>query len=848
MKLRTFLSLALFIWLFSITVVAEGTPFPLYYNPETEVVVDGQLDDWPNTIPFILASDTQVKEGNREAMEDFFGIIQCFFNDNNLYLAAVINDKTPLFNNFKGNDIYQGDCLEVYLGFHEEQRSTYGTKDYQFGFSLTANDVETWFWTKGRELENYEIKVNNIDKGYIVEARVSLSNFIDRVLSSEEIIWFDFALDNGTGGDARQSQLVWYGDGTGWQTPEVWRKGQLTSNQELFTKAHILTPPGFVTGKSHRVYVWNKGEPWKGNITVGSKEYKTTKDGGLVLNFEREGNYTIAAAIDGLKIEKKINVEKAREIKRITFEVRPIKVNQLGYEVNEEKIFVLTDNEGKLKDKEFQLLSPLFGDVVYEGILEGPVIDFTTDDMLYYGDFSDFKETGKYKISIPGFKDSYVFRIDDQVFEDLFYKTMRSYYLQRCGQKIDDNISKISHQECHLQDAVFRYEPELKKDVTGGWHDAGDYGKYIPPAGVTVAQLSLLYELKGDKLVDFSLDIPESNNGIPDILDELKYELDWMLKMQDDDGGVYHKVNTWNFPGMILPEEDTQTRFLYEKGTSDTAIFTGAVATASRVYQDVNPEYSQKLASAAVKAGEFLLANDVMWPSNDNTGAYRTSSITDELYWAYAELFRLTGRNDFYQETNIFTYIISEIPPFSWDNTTLLAVHALAQAEETPEEVREKTRKLILEEAVDIMTRVNRNGYCAALQDSEYYWASNKVDLAHGLNLILANELYPNKGFIKAARKQLDYVLGVNTLSKSFITDIGTDRVRYPHHRLVVKKEKIVPGLMVGGPNTNAEDGLFPQGLKQKGYVDMTEAYSCNEYAIDYNAPLVFLAGFFLGE
>ncbi|HLV08930.1 MAG TPA: glycoside hydrolase family 9 protein, partial [Halanaerobiales bacterium] len=357
----------------------------------------------------------------------------------------------------------------------------------------------------------------------------------------------------------------------------------------------------------------------------------------------------------------------------------------------------------------------------------------------------------------------------------------------------------------------------------------------------------LLYELKGEKLNDFSLDIPEAEN-LPDFLVELKYELDWMLKMQDEDGGVYHKVNTINFPGMIFPDDDNQMRYIYEKGTTDTAIFAGAMACAYRAFKDIKPEYSAKLAEAAIKAGEFLLNNDVMWPSNDNTGEYKSSSLVDELYWAYAELFRLTGRKDFYEEAELMNQLIDGIPPFSWDDTTLLAIHAMIKAEDTPDKLRGKLETLILSEARKIVKRVEDNGYWVALDDSEYYWASNKVTLAHGLSLILANELYPDRDFIDAARRQLDYILGINSISKSFITDIGTDRVRYPHHRLIQAGGKIVPGLMVGGPNDNAEDGLYQQGLKQGGYVDMFEAYSCNEYAIDYNAPLVFLAGYFMDE
>ncbi len=112
----------------------------------------------------------------------------------------------------------------------------------------------------------------------------------------------------------------------------------------------------------------------------------------------------------------------------------------------------------------------------------------------------------------------------------------------------------------------------------------------------------------------------------------------------------------------------------------------------------------------------------------------------------------------------------------------------------------------------------------------------------------MAYQFISNKALIEAARYQINYILGVNTLSKSFVTTIGTDYPRNPHHRILQSTSVLVPGLLVGGPNSNAEDGQYPQSLGARGYVDKIEAFSCNEYAIDYNAPLVFLAGYFMKD
>lgn len=845
--------ICLLIIIFGLKITADDesqSPFPIYLSSDDRIVIDGENNDWPAVIPAIMESDTQIFRGQREKATEFNGKIYSFFTKNDYYLFAEITDATPCMNNQVGNEIYQGDCIEIYLGFHAEKRDSYSSANFQFGIALNEAAPKTWLWTKGKELEGHEIKVIKTAKGSKVEARVPLSNFgIDQIRDGQ-VIWLDFALDNGKGEPERSTQLCWFGNGESWQTPAVWRKTTVTTDAQEIFKPVILVPQIFKTSKYHRVYIWNQGKPWSGTVTLGDQQIEPDADGGITIESLQPITRELVVNIDNNKISKTIKIVQEKEEMKIEFPVKNIKVNQLGYGTNDTKFFVVTDNENKLKTREFRIVEVLTDAVVFKGKLTGGKKDITTGDLNYYGDFSKFKKPGKYRVVVVNFDESYAFDINEKIMSNLFYTTMRSYYLQRCGVAINDKISGINHHECHSHDlqAVLVNNNKVIKDVTGGWHDAGDYGKYIPTAGVTATQLLMLYELNPRLFKDYCLDIPESGSGLPDLLDEIKYELNWMLKMQDEDGGVYHKVNSANFPGMVMPDDDQATRFVYEKSTASTAIFAGTTAMAARIFANEDREYAQKLYDAAIRAGKFLIENQgqILWASSGNTGTYKTGSVDDELFWAFAELFRLTSEPCYWEliESQLASNV--EFSPIGWDNMMALGVYALIKADDTPAEIRTRLLKVVDAEAKAIADRVQKDSYNVALRSDEYNWASNKNTLAYGVNLVLAYQFNAKADYLNAAKAQLNYVLGINSLSKSFITGVGADYVRYPHHRLVVAAKQELPGLLVGGPNTNAEDNSYPKGLGPRGYVDQVEAYACNEYAIDYNAPLVFLAGYFM--
>lgn len=528
-----------------------------------------------------------------------------------------------------------------------------------------------------------------------------------------------------------------------------------------------------------------------------------------------------------------------------------VKLNQAGFTPREKKTFIYSFRPGEKIEPSFHIVDAR-GEKVFEGLLGRSVYDRDSKDRVSAGDFSGLSKPGIY-IVIAGLERSHSFEISHEKYRNILYTSMRSYFLQRCGMEINDPVSGVKHAACHLRDSFPDNLPpeEGFLDTAGGWHDAGDYGKYIATAAISVSAILMMYELSPAAFENFSLDIPvpAGTGKLPDILSEIKYELDWMLKMQDkSDGGVYHKVNTHNFPSLdTAPEDDLLTRFHYSKGTADTSYFAASTAAASRVFKKYDPDYAAVLEKASVLAGDFLIKSEgiVLEPSNGKTGTYRITRIEESLCWAFAGLYRLTGVSS-YLDMFLKNWKGRQLSlKMDWRNVSFPSVYELLNCPGIPKRLHRKWTAEISALARKISSRISSNGYRTALVWDEYEWASIKTTLTYGMALILAGKFVGIADLEDMARCQLDYALGVNPMGKVYITGIGTDYVKNPHHRVAVSKKTPVPGLVVAGPNNRVQVGSYTGGLGPKSYADLSENASCNEPAIDYNSPFVFLAGYF---
>jgi endoglucanase len=542
-----------------------------------------------------------------------------------------------------------------------------------------------------------------------------------------------------------------------------------------------------------------------------------------------------------------------------------VKVDQVGYATKHAKIAVV---EGELlTGTTFVLVDSNSGKTVFGGNLSEPLTDTTSLQTVRRADFSAFQTAGEYRVYVDGAGSSYRFAIAEAPYKEALATMVRSYTLQRSGVAIDDTVTGLKLKAGHLQDAkaeIFFDDGISHKgdiiDVSGGWYDAGDYGKYIPPAAVTVAQLLLAYELNPKAFPIGQLKLPEGlespDPSLPDLLAEVRYELEWMLRMQRQDGAVYHKVSGSTWTGFVTPDTDTQTRYVYGLSTYGIAQFAGATALASRIYKPFDQQFSDRLVAAAEHAQSYLSANESAAfrqdPMQDNgSGGYGKMTDAEERLWALAELFRATGNISYSEKlTKQYGYLLEQLPQaVNWANTQLLGQWAYYSADKSDEQWRERIRTAVKSRAKELVQRIENDGYLNTLKAEEYTWASVKAGAAYGCMLSLANRMQPNEDYADAALEQLHHVFGRSATGYSYVTGVGSFFPEEPHHRINASTGITIPGLVVGGPNRYGGDpdldAVKGELAPAMAYLDARGSYSSNEYAIDYNAPVILLASFF---
>ncbi len=473
-------------------------------------------------------------------------------------------------------------------------------------------------------------------------------------------------------------------------------------------------------------------------------------------------------------------------------------------------------------------------------------------------DFSETTAPGDYFLRQGELK-SATFRIGEDVYGDSSRLLQRSYYLQRCGVELKDPVSGLEHAACHSGDAVFARDDGINhaneaQEATGGWHDAGDFGKYMATATVTVNRLMSLYLMQPERYQDGDLRIPESANGKPDLLDEVAFELDWMLKMQRMDGAVYRKLAGPKWVSARKPEEDTEQHFIYGISSPETAKFASSMALAARTYKTVSSEDAEIYRVAAENAWGWLEkhpAMEVDWQKSDDggSGKYLASGTDTEAALEFDDDDRLTAAIELYLTTGDAKYrdYIRTVAPdmpytlFEWKDASALALWHLLTYDKTPEleSLRNMIKSKLLTRAEELLALV---ADCPLkIANKRLVWGSNKMLAEEGVTLLHAWHYTGTKRYLAAALSQVDFLFGRNQFALSFVTTAGENSVKTPLHLWGTAIRRTIPGLLVGGPNVLAQDNIAPRNKGIFSYVDDEKAYSVNEYAIDYNASLIGL-------
>jgi endoglucanase len=541
-----------------------------------------------------------------------------------------------------------------------------------------------------------------------------------------------------------------------------------------------------------------------------------------------------------------------------------IKVDQVGYPADRPKVGFYSLNPGTQSiPKDFQVHRSSDGGVVFKGKLTMPEQDASTGDQVQAADFSAFQKAGTYYLEIPGAGRSWNFAVGGNVYQHAYYMAMRGFYGQRCGTAVDmgPEFPGFSHPACHLRG---EYGPSSGKsgerDNVGGWHDAGDYGRYMVNSGISTGTLLTAWEIFGARLKNIELKIPETGNGTPDILNEARWNLAWMLKMQDEDGGVWHKQTSAHFAGFVAPQDDKLVSEVIGTGTAPykstcaTADLAAVAAIAARVYQPFDAKFAAQNLEAARRAWAWAEKNpDVTFrnPPGVSTGEYGDRNCSDERLWAAAELARTTGEAEFngyfLKNYGEFLATLDSPPAESWSQVAPMGLwsYALSQQKGADAKAAAEIRERTVAAARVVVERTRSNPYRISMKSSDYVWGSNGVAAGYGMYLLIANVFSPDVNFSDAARDNLHYLLGRNTFSLSWVTQLGENPFQHPHHRPSGAKGAAWPGLLSGGPDAGRQDAVLaklPKDLPPaKVYADQMGSYASNEICINWQAALVFL-------
>lgn len=578
-----------------------------------------------------------------------------------------------------------------------------------------------------------------------------------------------------------------------------------------------------------------------------------------------------------------------------------ILTNQVGYFTGRAKkaTFLCTDSSSmdfEVKDSS--------GKSVYSGKSEYFGYDKDSDDTVHIIDFSDFDEPGTYYIEAENGAASREFTIGgSEVYSSMLYDALNYFYQNRSGIAIESQYITSGDKDALARAAGHPSDnAEIQQtwgytgssgtiDVTGGWYDAGDHGKYVVNGGFSLWMMQNQYETAKkygyeDVYADGTMSIPENSNGDPDLLDEARWQMEWMLKMIVDsgeyEGMVYHKAHDekWTALG-IAPADDEMKRIVKPPSTAATLNLAAAAAQASRLWEGIDDDFSEECLEAAEKCYAAAKKHPDMYAPLDESiggGAYGDDDVTDEFYWAACELYITTGDKDYYDDAKSSKFFldvptsldggesVGTVGSFDWGHTAALGTLSIAlNPERFDSSDAEKARDSILSAAGYYIDLENSQGYGIPYgqsqisyndSDTGYIWGSNSFVTDNSVIMAYAYLITENDTYMNGVISGIDYILGRNAVDYSYVTGYGTHAVENPHHRYWSNQiDELFPkapcGVLSGGPNSGMQDPWVKgSGWKkgeiapQKCYLDHIEAWSVNECTINWNASLAWILSF----
>jgi endoglucanase len=621
-----------------------------------------------------------------------------------------------------------------------------------------------------------------------------------------------------------------------------------------------------------------------------------------------------------------ISLTTGGEVDEFEHETGPrVRVNQVGYLPEGPKNATLvTDAEESV---EWRLLDE-DGDAVATGETTPAGFDESAGLDVHTIDFSDVTASGSgMRLEADG-EESYPFDITADVYDQLRRDSLGIYYTQRSGIEItpievdgevfkedyerpaghvsehggDDvnqgdlavpclpNDGATDHQGTPQEGGFTHYGPEgwdcpedYTLDLAGGWYDAGDHGKYVVNSGISVYQLLSTYErtrhagvVEDGALGDSTLIIPERDNGVPDILDEVRWNLDWMLSMQvpegtemgiegdtvDAGGLVHHKLHDIAWTGLnTLPHEDPMPRYVHRPSTGATLNLAAAAAQGARLYEDYDADYAAELLDAAERAwsaaqehSDLLAPNTNDLDPNPGGGPYNDNELGDEFYWAAAQLYLTTGEVEYEDAILDSDYHVDGDQEDLWQGATAFdwgftAAAGRLDLATVPNNLpgRDKVIESVLDGADAYLEVQAGEPFGHPYNPGNYDWGSSHQVINNAVVIATAYDLSGDTAYLNGALEAIDYILGRNAINNSYVTGYGTYYSQNMHSRWYASADRLPPfpdGKLAGGPNSGIQDPIAQANLQgcapQACYIDHTGSWSTNETTINWNAALAW--------
>lgn len=811
---------ALIFWLSATAFVqAQDIPAPipgeaLYIPFPVSISVDGNLDDWAGIPTETVVSGPTMSDDPAENGSFTFAAAA---DSTYFYIYMTMPDKT-IVTGQHGTNFWNEDSLEFYVNFTDDIfREDYTANVFQA--NINPGDIDntdpTALTITGTNSASVEVTgiVFATDDGWGFEAAVPLpEGFVPE--HGREIGLQAHA--NGSSGADRDVKLIWSNADTGdtsWQNPAVFGKG-------IFYELGSATVP----------------EP-SSRLTATEEEIVMSE----------------------------------------------ISINQVGYFPDAPK---------------FGMLANAGSESLYWGLLDAETSairltastqvisdDAASGDTLQVADFSEFNTVGRYRLLI-GNTTSAPFTIGTDIYQQLRIDALRYFYLNRSGIELEADYAGEDHARApsHVSDDnVTCYRGTDAEGQTwegcsyslnarGGWYDAGDYGKYVVNGGISLWTLLNLYERLPDALPDGALNIPESGNGLSDLLDEGRWEMEFLLSMQvpagePQAGMVHHKLHdlAWEaIPALPVTEFDNNNdfrpgngRYVYPPSTAATYNLAATAAQCARIWRGIDTVFAERCLLAAQTAFQAAQDNPVAIAGNtpgSGGGNYDDRAVADELFWAAAELYITTDEAAYLDAMKSTPYLsrfggTGKSSAMYWGDTAALgALSLVLHAVDLPE-VEQLQRQIVLT-ANSYSGRIAMEGYRVPI--AAYPWGSNSAVLNNAIILAYAYDISGDTRYLGGMTESMDYILGRNALAFSFVSGYGERAMTNPHHRFWGNEPANgypapPPGVVAGGPNGEPSDPTALAAAQldagpARRCVDLRGSWSTNEVTINWNAPLAWVA------